>query len=237
MDPFTSVSNITNVDTIDSMSKLLELAIALRPDYWGKYIGNLLEISLNLIKDKNLLFSGLLRCINKATVPETALLDIIPRKVCKIAVYKIVYNNLTREMRKSGLKIGTERFLFVRLTNAGNQEYLITHPFYENGDNDFSEKIKSIVLSNIGTIRQQLNVDPTSDIETIYNAWMGPSIYECSYCRSENAYARCATCGVSYYCSKEHQQLDWRIHKEICYTLRCHKLSLSYLATIKHPLT
>lgn len=42
------------------------------------------------------------------------------------------------------------------------------------------------------------------------------SVFECAVCRIGGQILRCARCQKEYYCSKEHQKLDWKRHKPNC---------------------
>lgn len=41
-------------------------------------------------------------------------------------------------------------------------------------------------------------------------------VFECAVCRQGEQTLRCARCQATYYCSKEHQRQDWKIHKISC---------------------
>lgn len=39
----------------------------------------------------------------------------------------------------------------------------------------------------------------------------------CKVCGKINGRnSRCSRCGVAFYCGKEHQRLDWKVHKKAC---------------------
>ncbi|KAF2188856.1 hypothetical protein K469DRAFT_702561 [Zopfia rhizophila CBS 207.26] len=40
----------------------------------------------------------------------------------------------------------------------------------------------------------------------------------CKVCGEMNA-KRCARCKVIVYCGKEHQKVDWKVHKRVCVSL------------------
>ena len=47
-------------------------------------------------------------------------------------------------------------------------------------------------------------------------AYSQPSLPECNVCKSTEKVSACAKCNIAFYCSKDHQISDWKIHKLTC---------------------
>lgn len=226
-DAYVPISNITDLEDIRNIYEVLHKCITLRPDYWGRYARSFIEIHIDLINDRVSLFKELLRYINKATVPPVDLLDKIPRNKQE----NYLYNNLLASaIRSKTIDVTRERVLYIVYSILGNYNIITTYSL--SRDNDFSLDAKRFNNKCVEELKTDLNLDPAVDIETVYKAWAEPYMYTCFNCNIKNAYAKCITCGISYYCSKQCQMTHWKLHKTQCMNLRFNKLCLSYLVAI-----
>lgn len=64
---------------------------------------------------------------------------------------------------------------------------------------------------NIQTIMAEVGQGITSK-----GSWGSEEILYCTICGRTEGAKRCGRCKVVAYCGREHQKLDWKLHKEIC---------------------
>ena len=217
MDFFAPISHITDLTNEDNIFKILQLSVYLRPDYWRKYtragmvirchenIGTFNPQGPEVVKKREALLKYLLRCINRAMVPPVAVLKSLEQL--------IVSDGLAFPI------LGSEEVLNFQMTGE-NKHTFHTMKFDKNGHTEFDSLVYIYELS--------LDSNGEQNPKIVYEEFNKKHEYVCAYCKKD-AFSRCALCGVSYYCSKDHQTLDLADHKSSCKYLRFEKFSLSYL--------
>ena len=66
---------------------------------------------------------------------------------------------------------------------------------------------------------------------------LAPDQFTCAYCHVQ-ANQRCTGCHETFYCSREHQKLHWKKHKNHCCAFKVHHyFSTSYLSDFNIVLT
>lgn len=63
-------------------------------------------------------------------------------------------------------------------------------------------------------------MDNSDDFEPeVYNLVFHNNV--CHVCKQTENLLRCSKCKTLVYCSKKHQKMDWKFHKEFCYAMTC----------------
>jgi len=75
------------------------------------------------------------------------------------------------------------------------------------------------VRQNVQTLMAEMNEkeepENTADAEASTGGLIG-EIMPCRVCQTTENTSRCGKCGTAFYCGREHQKMDWPLHKKAC---------------------
>ena len=234
------VVELTEFDSMNALGSIIRNCIAIRSDYWyniTKRDQSILSVQFKTKEEQDTILRAIVKELNNATVPSVELLDKIPKCYLKAEQVLGDLQKYSGEVTKltnilASMKKDNTLKLVLAYSSLDNKLvsslYVTFKPTIDKlNSNIFTNKEDDIIVRKTLIIYWNLKME--LDDPTLYTvAWKLFNDKKCKECGKESCHLKCSVCRVSYYCSKEHQTLNWKEHSFLCYELRHLEFHTSY---------
>ena len=232
--------DIKDYSTNSTLHQVINRCINLRPSYWEKKIpikSNLLIVIFTKAEDQVRVLKPIVKYINRAMVPTNEQLNELPC-ICEMGSYESFishrrskghFDNVSDMENLYKDNKDKKRMFFVYTSSpldAIEDRVQFSLHAFDNGPNPIIEELKtnSPDLNEHLMAQDVSNFGKYTEMEKSILSSMKRKI--CETCKKEPVNSKCGICGVVYYCNRECQKNDWKVHKPICKTLRSSKMIL-----------
>lgn len=232
--------DIKDYSTNETLHQVINRCITLRPSYWENKIpkkSNLLIVVFKKAEDQFRVLKPIVKIINKGMVPtDEQLNDLLC--ICEMGSYESFishrrskghFDNVSNMEKLYKDNKGKKRMFFVYTSSSldalEDRIQFSLHGF-DNDPNPIIEQLKSDSPDLTEYLMAQDVSDFKRDVEMEKSILSSMNRKICATCKKEPADNKCGVCGVVYYCDRECQKNDWKVHKTMCKTLRSIKTIL-----------
>lgn len=228
-----NIIELTEFESIYSLQIIINHCITLRDDYWYDITNReqcILLVQFSSKEEQVNVLRDITNDINNGILPSNDILDKIPKRYlggeeilldfnrarwCPIELR----NDIALIKRDSNIKL----LVLYSALNSKERSHLYTTITFDLTCSIEEileiEELKNFAMSywNLKTTLKGLDIFSAS--LKLFNARL------CPECDKQNSNLKCPVCRVTYYCSKEHQTVNWNDHKHLCLNLRILKFA------------